>query len=35
VLKIFEFAGMDGAFAIFPTLDDAATYAQGREARAS
>lgn len=35
VLKIFEFAGMDGAFAIFPTLDEALVYAQGREARAS
>jgi anti-sigma B factor antagonist len=23
VLKIFEYAGMDGAFAIFPTLDEA------------
>jgi anti-sigma B factor antagonist len=35
VLKIFEFAGMDGVFGIFSTLDDAAEYAQGREARAS
>lgn len=35
VLKIFEFAGMDGAFAIFPTLEQALAYAQGREARAS
>ncbi len=35
VLKIFEFAGMDGAFAIFSTLDEALAYAQGREARAS
>lgn len=35
VLKIFEFAGMDGAFAIFPTLDEALAYGQGREARAS
>lgn len=34
VLRIFEFAGMDGAFAIFPTLDEALTYAQGRDARA-
>ena len=34
VLKIFEFAGMDGAFAIFPTLDEALAYAQGRDARA-
>jgi anti-sigma B factor antagonist len=33
VLKIFEFAGMDGAFAIFPTLDEALAYAQGRDAR--
>jgi anti-sigma B factor antagonist len=35
VLKIFEFAGMDGAFAIFSTLDEALAYTQGREARAS
>jgi anti-sigma B factor antagonist len=35
LLKIFEFAGMDGAFAIFPTLDEALAYARGREARAS
>jgi anti-sigma B factor antagonist len=35
VLKIFEFAGMDGAFAIFPTLKDALPYARGHEARAS
>jgi anti-sigma B factor antagonist len=34
VLKIFEYAGMDGAFAIFPTLDDALAYAQERAARA-
>jgi anti-sigma B factor antagonist len=34
VLKIFEFAGMDGAFALFPTLDEALAYAQGRDARA-
>jgi anti-sigma B factor antagonist len=35
VLKIFEFAGMDGAFAIFPTLEEALAYTRGREARAS
>jgi anti-sigma B factor antagonist len=35
ILKIFEFAGMEGVFAIFPTLEDALAYAQGREARAS
>jgi anti-sigma B factor antagonist len=35
ILKIFEFAGMDGAFAIFPTLDEGLAYAQGRKARAS
>jgi anti-sigma B factor antagonist len=35
VLKIFEFAGVDGALAIFPTLDGALAYAQGREAQAS
>jgi anti-sigma B factor antagonist len=35
VLKIFEFAGMDGVFAIFPTIDEALAYARGREARAS
>lgn len=32
VLKIFEFSGMDGAFAIFPTLDEALAYAQGNVA---
>jgi anti-sigma B factor antagonist len=35
ILKIFEFAGMDGAFAIFPTIEQALSYAQGPEARAS
>lgn len=35
VLKIFEFAGMDGAFAIFPTLDEALADARERTARAS
>lgn len=34
VLKIFELAGMDSAFAIFSTLDEALAYAQGRDARA-
>jgi anti-sigma B factor antagonist len=32
VLKIFEFSGMDGAFAIFPTLEEALAYAQGHNA---
>ncbi len=32
VLKIFEFAGLDGAFAIFATLDEALTYVQEKEA---
>jgi anti-sigma B factor antagonist len=32
VLKIFEFAGLDGAFAIFPTLDEALAYAGGSDA---
>jgi anti-sigma B factor antagonist len=35
VLKIFEYAGMDGAFAIFPTLDEALAYTRGQAARAS
>jgi anti-sigma B factor antagonist len=35
VLKIFQFAGMDGLFAISPTLDEALAYARDREARAS
>jgi len=35
VLKIFEFAGLDGAFAIFPTLDEALAYAPEHEARTS
>jgi anti-sigma B factor antagonist len=34
VLTIFEFAGMDGMFAIFPTLEDALAHAQGLGARA-
>ncbi len=29
VLKIFEFAGVDGAFAIFPSIDQALAYLQG------
>jgi anti-sigma B factor antagonist len=32
VLKIFEFAGMDGVFAIHPTLDEALAYVQGNAA---
>jgi anti-sigma B factor antagonist len=35
VLKIFEFSGLDGAFAIFPTLAEALAYARGNEAWAS
>jgi anti-sigma B factor antagonist len=35
VLRIFEFAGLDGAFAIFPTLDEALAYAPEHEARTS
>ncbi len=35
VLKIFEYAGMDGVFAIFPTLDEALAYARGHPAQAS
>ena len=31
VLKIFEFSGLDGTFAIFPTLDEALEHAQGDE----
>jgi anti-sigma B factor antagonist len=34
VLKIFEFAGMDGAFSIFPQLEEALAYTRGRDARA-
>lgn len=33
VLKIFEFAGVDGVFEIFPTLDDALAYVQERDAQ--
>jgi anti-sigma B factor antagonist len=29
ILKIFEFAGMDGVFAIFPALDEALASVQG------
>jgi anti-sigma B factor antagonist len=32
VLKIFEFAGLDGAFAIFATLDEALSYVRENEA---
>lgn len=35
VLKIFEYAGMDGVFAIFPTLEEALAYARGHAAQAS
>jgi anti-sigma B factor antagonist len=35
VLKIFEYAGMDGVFAIFPTLDEALAHARGHAAQAS
>lgn len=34
VLKIFEYAGMDGAFAIFSTLDEALAHAREHAARA-
>jgi anti-sigma B factor antagonist len=34
VLKIFEYAGMDGAFAIFPTLGEALAHARANTARA-
>jgi anti-sigma B factor antagonist len=33
VLKIFELSGMDGAFALFATVDEALAYAQGRAAQ--
>jgi anti-sigma B factor antagonist len=32
VLKIFEYAGMDGAFAILPTLDEALAHVQATRA---
>ncbi len=35
LLKIFELSGMDGAFAISPTLDDALVHAHGRTTKAS
>ena len=34
VLKIFEFSGLDGTLAIFPTLDEALTYARRSAAQA-
>jgi anti-sigma B factor antagonist len=34
VLKIFEYAGMDGAFAIFSTLEEALAHVHGHTARA-
>jgi anti-sigma B factor antagonist len=33
VLKIFELSGMDGAFAIFPTQNEALTHVRGHTAR--
>jgi anti-sigma B factor antagonist len=33
VHKIFELSGMDGAFALFATIDEALAYAQGRAAQ--
>jgi anti-sigma B factor antagonist len=33
VLKIFELSGMDGAFAIFPTLEQALDHVRGRATR--
>jgi anti-sigma B factor antagonist len=33
VLKIFELSGMDGAFAIFPTLEQALVHVRGRTTR--
>ena len=33
VLKIFELSGMDGAFAIYPTLDQALAHVRGHTAR--
>jgi anti-sigma B factor antagonist len=35
VLKVFELSGMDGAFAIFPTLEEALAYVQESVARAT
>jgi anti-sigma B factor antagonist len=35
LLKIFELSGMDGVFAIFPTLDAALARSDGRAAEAS
>jgi anti-sigma B factor antagonist len=34
LLRIFELSGMDGAFAISPTLDDALAHVHGRTVRA-
>lgn len=33
VLKIFELSGMDGSFAIYPTLDQALAYVRGQTPR--
>jgi anti-sigma B factor antagonist len=35
VLRIFEFSGLDGAFAIFPTLDEALAHTRGHAVRAN
>lgn len=34
VLKIFEFSGLDGMFAIFSTVDEALAYTRGHTAKA-
>jgi anti-sigma B factor antagonist len=34
VLKIFEFSGLDGMFAIFSTVDEALAYTRGHAAKA-
>jgi anti-sigma B factor antagonist len=35
LLKIFELSGIDGTFAIFPTLDEALAHARGHAAQSS
>jgi anti-sigma B factor antagonist len=35
LVKIFELSGMDGVFAIYPTLDDALAHVRGQAAEAS
>jgi hypothetical protein len=34
ILQVFEFSGADGAFAVYPRLDEALAYVSGKIAQA-